>query len=77
MYFDEDGDLAHEFYEEVVPDYGKPWMRRITENLMHQVIFSYVYCYTCQVNGFTKGCTKEFVEIYIVILHKYGFVHFL
>ena len=36
MFLDEDGDLAHEFYEEVVPSNGRPWMRRVTENLIEQ-----------------------------------------
>ena len=33
MYFDEDGDLAHEFYEEVLPKKkgGRRRMRRISE----------------------------------------------
>ncbi len=39
MYLDEDGDLAHEFYEEISPPSGKPWMRRITENIFPQVYF--------------------------------------
>ena len=37
MYYDEDGDLAEEFYEEVTSAEGIPWMRRITENLTRQV----------------------------------------
>ena len=37
MYYDEDGDLAEEFYEEVTPAQGTPWMRRITKNLTRQV----------------------------------------
>ena len=37
MYYDEDGDLAEEFYEEVTPVQGTPWMRRITKNLTRQV----------------------------------------
>lgn len=38
MYFDEDGDLAHEFYEEVKPtnEGGKAWMRQLTERLSPQ-----------------------------------------
>eukprot|EP00794_Sanderia_malayensis_P006765 gene6765-7526_t len=36
MCFDEDGDVAHEFYEEMVPSSGKPWMKQITENLFEQ-----------------------------------------
>lgn len=38
MYFDEDGDLAHEFYEEVLPRRkgGKRKMRRIEKNLRPQ-----------------------------------------
>jgi len=38
MYFDEDGDLAHEFYEEVVPRRkgGKRKMRRVDRNLRPQ-----------------------------------------
>jgi len=42
MYFDEDGDLAHEFYEEVIPGKksgshskgshkSKPFMRKVTQ----------------------------------------------
>ncbi|XP_057313849.1 tumor suppressor candidate 2-like [Hydractinia symbiolongicarpus] len=36
MYIDEDGDLAEEFYEEVILNTGRPWMRRITEHLTWQ-----------------------------------------
>jgi len=36
MYFDEDGDLAHEFYEEVKNKRGKKKMRRIERNLRPQ-----------------------------------------
>ncbi|XP_034245020.1 tumor suppressor candidate 2-like [Thrips palmi] len=38
MYFDEDGDLAHEFYVEVVPQgkRGKPTMKKVTESLQPQ-----------------------------------------
>lgn len=38
MYFDEDGDLAHEFYVEVVPQgkRGKPTMKKVTECLKPQ-----------------------------------------
>ena len=38
MYFDEDGDLAHEFYEEVAPKKkgGKKKMKRVVRNLMPQ-----------------------------------------
>jgi len=38
MYFDEDGDLAHEFYEEVKPTSKgeKAWMRPLTERLSPQ-----------------------------------------
>ena len=36
MYFDEDGDLAHEFYEEVAPKRkgGKRKMKRVVKNLV-------------------------------------------
>lgn len=57
MYFDEDGDLAHEFYEEVKPTSKgeKAWMRPLTERLSPQgvvplqvprlhVDFPYVMC---------------------------------
>ena len=37
MFQDEDGYLAHEFYEEIAPSNGRPWMKRITENLIEQV----------------------------------------
>ena len=39
MYFDEDGDLAHEFYEEVAPKRkgGRRKMRRVVRNLVPQV----------------------------------------
>ena len=37
MYYDEEGDLAEEFYEEVVPSGGRPWMKRITDSLTWQV----------------------------------------
>ena len=37
MYFDEDGDLAHEFYEEIKKG-GKRRMKRIEKNLTPQVI---------------------------------------
>ena len=38
QYFDEDGDLAHEFYEEVAPKKkgGKKKMKRVVRNLMPQ-----------------------------------------
>ena len=38
MYFDEDGDLAHEFYEEVAPKRkgGKRKMKRVVKNLVPQ-----------------------------------------
>ena len=38
MYFDEDGDLAHEFYEEVAPKRkgGKRKMKRVLKNLVPQ-----------------------------------------
>jgi hypothetical protein len=38
MYFDEDGDLAHEFYEEVLPRKkgGKRKMRKVEKNLRPQ-----------------------------------------
>jgi len=38
MYFDEDGDLAHEFYEEVPPKKkgGKRKMKRVLKNLVPQ-----------------------------------------
>lgn len=36
MFMDEDGDFAHEFYEEVRPKKRgqKAWMRKITEHLI-------------------------------------------
>ena len=37
MFYDEDGDLAQEFYEEVVPRKGHASMRRITKRLSWQV----------------------------------------
>ena len=37
MFLDEDGDVAHEFYEEVQPDNGRPWMKQITDGLIWQV----------------------------------------
>lgn len=39
MFFDEDGDLAHEFYEEVKPNKrgSKAKMKRIQTNLVPQV----------------------------------------
>ena len=36
MYFDEDGDLAHEFYEEIKKG-GKRKMKRVDKNLTPQV----------------------------------------
>ncbi|XP_065058480.1 tumor suppressor candidate 2-like [Rhopilema esculentum] len=36
LFIDEDGDAAHEFYVEVTPPNGRPWMKRITENLIEQ-----------------------------------------
>eukprot|EP00092_Neocalanus_flemingeri_P003590 GFUD01003851.1.p1 GENE.GFUD01003851.1~~GFUD01003851.1.p1 ORF type:complete len:108 (+),score=20.08 GFUD01003851.1:133-456(+) len=38
MYFDEDGDLAHEFYEEVLPKRkgGKRKMKKVARNLKPQ-----------------------------------------
>ena len=49
MYYDEDGDLAEEFYEEVTPQQGgTPWMRRITKNLTWQVLINCVcFCFPC------------------------------
>ncbi|CAG0915348.1 unnamed protein product [Notodromas monacha] len=43
MYFDEDGDLAHAFYEEVWNSKfkGRVFMRRITKNLRPQVYMKY------------------------------------
>jgi len=43
MYFDEDGDLAHEFYEEIAPKKrgGKRRMRRIDKNLRPQGLVKY------------------------------------
>ena len=43
MYFDEDGDLAEEFYEEVSPAGHKPWMKRVTEGLMRQVSLNVIF----------------------------------
>ena len=43
MFFDEDGDLAHEFYEEVCED-CKYVMRRSWNNLVPQVIFTLYSC---------------------------------
>ena len=42
MCIDDDGDVAHEFYEEVTSSPGKPWMRRIRENLIEQVCYSFL-----------------------------------
>lgn len=38
MYFDEDGDLAHEFYEEVRPNKRgkKSYMKKVTRRLLPQ-----------------------------------------
>ncbi|XP_065668849.1 tumor suppressor candidate 2 isoform X3 [Hydra vulgaris] len=36
QYVDEDGDVAEEFYEEVISSHGYPWMKRITERLCWQ-----------------------------------------
>ncbi|XP_020609809.1 tumor suppressor candidate 2-like [Orbicella faveolata] len=60
MYFDEDGDLAHEFYEEVKPSKkGKKFfMKKVTRRLLPQglvdlphprlhVDFPVVMCETC------------------------------
>ena len=43
QYFDEDGDLAHEFYEEVAPKKkgGKRKMKRVVRNLVPQGSVSY------------------------------------
>jgi hypothetical protein len=38
MFFDEDGDLAHEFYEEVI-DKGHSRMKRQVRNLRPQVYY--------------------------------------
>ncbi|KAK3931571.1 Beta-1,3-galactosyltransferase brn [Frankliniella fusca] len=45
MYFDEDGDLAHEFYVEVLPQgkRGRPTMRRVTESLQPEGIVPLPY----------------------------------
>lgn len=38
MFFDEDGDLAHAFYEEVPAEPGlKPTMKKVDKNLTPQV----------------------------------------
>lgn len=43
MYFDEDGDLAHEFYEEVKTNGSlKTTMRRNLSNLRPQVTYSHI-----------------------------------
>jgi hypothetical protein len=42
MYFDEDGDLAHEFYEEIKKG-GKRKMRRVEKNLTPQGEVKYRY----------------------------------
>lgn len=60
MYFDEDGDLAHEFYEEVRPSKKgkKSFMKKVTRRLLPQglvdlphprlhVDFPVVMCETC------------------------------
>ena len=42
MYFDEDGDLAHEFYCEVADRKTKKVvMQRVSHNLVPQVIFQF------------------------------------
>ena len=45
MYMDEDGDLAHEFYEEVRPRKRgqKAWMRKITEHLIPEGVVDLPY----------------------------------
>lgn len=44
MYFDEDGDLAHEFYEEIkVDDSQKTTMRRKLANLRPQASFFFLF----------------------------------
>ncbi|EDO41776.1 predicted protein [Nematostella vectensis] len=45
MYFDEDGDLAHEFYEEVRPEVKgeKAWMRPKTTRLSPQGMVDHPY----------------------------------
>jgi hypothetical protein len=52
MYFDEDGDLAHAFYEEVsgAKAQGKAFMRRITKNLRPQVCRNSCYINPLLVN---------------------------
>ena len=37
MYFDEDGDLAHEFYEEVLPRYKDDRVAAIGQLLNHHI----------------------------------------
>ena len=44
MYLDEDGDVAHAFYEEMQPPTGKPRMKRIRKNLMDQVPVFLFFC---------------------------------
>ena len=45
MYFDEDGDLAHEFYEEVKPNKkGKKYsMKKVTRRLLPQGLVDLPY----------------------------------
>jgi hypothetical protein len=44
MYFDEDGDLAHEFYEEIkVDDSQKTTMRQTLANLRPQASFFFFF----------------------------------
>ena len=43
QYIDEDGDVAEEFYEEVISSQGYPWMKRITEHLSWQVHFCFKF----------------------------------
>ena len=59
MCIDDDGDVAHEFYEEVTSSPGKPWMRRITENLIEQVSYSF-YIPSIEWRGELQGQVSEF-----------------
>ena len=51
MYFDEDGDLAHEFYEEIkVNDSQKTTMRRKLVSLRPQASFYFYMTCECEIN---------------------------
>jgi len=73
LYFDEDGDLAHEFYEEtVVTKNGrkKAKLKRIQKNLIPQVSYTDPVRYTDMFSAKMTGSTQEIkCNLYRIIIN--------